>query len=151
MHYLNNSHLFCLNPKLDFHNHKPFQIFQPLKVLIQQDSGTCMSISDNTAIPKKEGSRPFKARKWVQTKRGKEKGLAELKRDNNMCSSCYIFRHCNNYQCIWLIDLLVFYSNFSSISAISWRLSIHIYVETITNYKCCHGNPIVSSIESCKT
>jgi hypothetical protein len=51
-----------------------------------------------------------------------------------------------------MIDyLLVFYANFSSISATSWRLSMHIYVETITKYTYFHGNPIVSSIESCKT
>ena len=51
VHHLNNT--ICLNPNLDFHNQKPFQIFQPYKVLIQQDSGTCMSISDNTAIQRK--------------------------------------------------------------------------------------------------
>jgi hypothetical protein len=36
-------------------------------------------------------------------KKGKEKGLSELKIDNNMCSSCLIFRQYNNYQCICML------------------------------------------------
>jgi hypothetical protein len=32
--------------------------------------------------------------------KGEGEGLSELKIDNNMCSSCLIFRQYNNYQCI---------------------------------------------------
>ena len=57
--------------------------------------------------PKKEIYRANQEkRKWVQTKKGKEKGLSELKIDNNMCSSCLIFRQYNNYQCIYVCWLI---------------------------------------------
>ena len=35
--------------------------------------------------------------------KGKEKGLSELKIDNNMCSSYLIFRQYNIYQCICML------------------------------------------------
>jgi hypothetical protein len=57
--------------------------------------------------PKKEIYRANQEkRKRVQTKKGKEKGLSELKIDNNMCSSCLIFRQYNNYQCIYVCWLI---------------------------------------------
>jgi hypothetical protein len=52
---------------------------------------------------------PYKSRKrkWVQTKRGEEKGLSELKIDNTICSSCLIFRQYNNYQLLCILIGLV--------------------------------------------
>ena len=45
----------------------------------------------------------IKKKKMNTDQNGKDKGLSELKIDNNMCSSCLIFRQYNNYQCICML------------------------------------------------
>jgi hypothetical protein len=65
---------------------------------------------------------------WYRTCRRQSFAII-WKKETTICVHHVIYLEIyNNYQCIWLIDLLVFYANFSSISAISFYFKVKLFI-----------------------